>query len=728
MRLTIAEKPELAKAIVEAMGGGVRKNGYYECGNDYVTYCFGHMLRLLEPHEYDEKYAKWNIDHLPLVFIPWKHVPSDSSKEQLEIIIKLLEQSESCIHAGDPDPEGQLLVDEVLDFVGYSKPVQRVLINDNNVESVREALSSMTDNQLYIHESNSTLARSICDQLYGFNMSRLYTLVAQRMGYQGTLPVGRVVTPIMGLVVRRDLENASHVKKQYYDVEGVFNFGTTNISAKYQVNEHDPIDEKKRIIDNVFAEEIKRTCQTSDARIRTVTTKQKKSSPPLPYNILKLQADASRKFGLSPAQTKDITQALREKHKLITYNRSDCQYLKMVNHEKAPSVLSAIAATAPQLAAAINASDTSLVSRAFNDEKVSAHHGIIPTTAQADLTKLSEQERKIYLLIARCYIAQFFPSYCYDQTIIEIECKNHVFLCRSNVPVSLGWKALYKNDVNNEEVSKDDSDSKIDYSHLTEGERGSCSEVVIEAKETKPQPHYTMDTLLTDLTRVAKYIKDPDLRNMLIERDKEKEGEHGGIGTPATRDTIIESLFERDFLEYEGKKIRSTKAAQEFYSAIPDEAKFPDMTAIWHQRQLLIESGELDHISFIKELVSYIEQQVKTVTREGLKGINVKVWGCPTCGKAMRRLKGEKGFFWGCTAIEEGCRTTLPDRDGVPVLRNPESLKPSDKYKCTKCGAGLVRRAGSKRKPFWGCSNYPDCKSTYQDMKGRPNFKIKKVG
>lgn len=721
MRLFIAEKPELARAIVDGLGGGSKKDGYYECGTDKVTYCFGHMLSLKDPEDYDSKYAKWSLEHLPLVFIPWELKKTKSGSKQLNIIIKLLKESSSCVNAGDPDPEGQLLVDEILNYVSYSKPVYRLLVNDNNTNVVRKSLDNLQPNSKFKGLSEATLARMVCDQLYGYNMTRLYTLKAAEQGFQGVLSLGRVQTPVLGLVVRRDLEHESHQKSFYYDIDTTFEFKTLSFNSKYVVAEGCPIDDKKRIIDESFARSICDRVKGKKATIINVSTSNKSTPPPLPFNLLKLQAEASRKFGYKPEHVKDITQTLREKYKLITYNRSDCQYLNDEHHEEAGDVLEAIGKTAVMFSNALNFADASLKSRAFNNDKVSAHHAIIPTKASADFSKLKEEEQRIYLLIARAYLAQFFPAYKFKQTIVTLECEQVTFKCIANLEISSGWKSLYRNDKGNEEVIGEVDALALDLTSLKVGDQGICVNSSVNPKETKPPARYTMDTLLTDLTRVAKYIRDEDLRKALIERDKNKAGEHGGIGTAATRDAIISNLFERGFLEEKGKAIVSTKSARDFYEIIPDQAKYPDLTAIWHQKQLMIESGELDYLDFIKEHVEYLSSHVAKVEGEGIGNLQVKKWACPNCSKPMKRLKGSNGFFWGCTGYVDGCKTSLPDSNGKPVAKNKANSSISDVYKCKNCGAGLIRRK-SKKGFFWGCSSYPKCDATYTDIKGRPNY------
>jgi DNA topoisomerase-3 len=722
MRLFIAEKPDLARAIVEGLGGGTRQSGYFDCGNDYVTWCFGHMLQLLDPEDYDVRYKQWAMEDLPIAHIPWRKQPVSDKKEQLKIITALLKQADGVIHAGDPDDEGQLLVDEILEYANCRLPVRRLLINDNNTAVVRRALANMRDNSEFAGLSAAAEARSVGDQLYGYNLTRAYTLAARKAGYQGVLSVGRVQTPILGLVVRRDREFEAHTKTFYYNVTGQFHVGALEFPARYQIVDGDPVDEKGRLIDQSHATNIAVAVRGKPARIVSAETRQKEQHPPLPYNLLKLQTDASRKFGFKPDQTKDITQSLRDKHRLITYNRSDCEYLSEEQHGDAPRVLAAIATTAAMLAPVAQRADPALKSRAFNSARVSAHHGIIPTEATADLSKLSDGEQKIYLLIARAYIAQFWPKHQYDQTDVFIEVEGHRFAVRSNVTTRAGWLVLYKNDAGNEDLEGDEDALATDLRSARAGQEGMCTDAKADQMETKPRPLYTMATLLTDLTRVAKYVRDDRLRKLLIEKDKGKEGEHGGIGTPATRDTIIATLFERGYLVEKGKNIVSSATGREFYDCLPDQAKYPDMTALWHEQQKAIQAGERDAESFVSELLTYIGGEVDAVKIHGI-GIKVDTHPCPECGKALRRIrKKEKNeFFWGCTGFSEGCKYACEDKAGKPVPK--ESAAISSLHKCMACGKGLSRRPGRKRGSYWwGCSGYPICTKTYPDIKGRPDY------
>ncbi|MBU2708704.1 DNA topoisomerase 3 [Zooshikella marina] len=727
MRLFIAEKPDVAKAIVAALGvTPKREDGYFDCGNDKITWCFGHMLALCDPEDYDERYAKWNKNDLPIINIPWKYKKIPKSKKQLNIILSLLKEADEIVNASDPDEEGQLLCDEILVYANNKKPVKRLLINDNNINVVKKALNNLRDNSEFYGLYQSALARSVADQMYGYNMTRVCTLSGREKGLSNVLSVGRVQTPILGLVVHRDRINEDHKASKYYTLTGHFDFDNQAVSANFKPKSDDPIDDKKRVISKEFIEKVAKTCKNKHATIVNVHSEEKEAAPPLPYNLLSLQADASRKFNISPDETLTITQNLREKYKLITYNRSDCEYLSDEQHEDATGVLAAIAETAPALKGAASKGDPSIKSRAFNSANVSAHHAIIPTEATANLEGLSKQEQQIYLLIARQYIAQFFPKQLYRQTGLSIECEGYEYQVTSKMILRAGWTALYKNDQDNDQLEAQ-GDTDKDLSIFKTNTEGFCTDTMVEEKETKPPARYTEATLLKDLACVAKYISDPEIKKSLIEKDKGKKGEHGGIGTPATRSTILKNLLDRGYLEKKNKKIISTKLGREFHDVLPKSAVVPDMTAIWHQQQKLIQDNSLNLNQFLEEFCGYLSAEVERIKAEGL-AIKANVHFCPECTKALRRIKGKNGYFWGCTGYQDGCKASYPDNKGEPDL----TLKPKPKavvssFKCEACGSGLIRRPGKRvgRKvgaSWWGCSGFPTCKQRYSDEYGKPNY------
>lgn len=715
-RLFIAEKPAVAAAIAEAMGGGSRQQGFIQVGSDRVTWCIGHLLRLLEPHEYDERYGQWRMEDLPIVHTPWKWGPGGDAgtKAQLKIVIGLLKETDVVVHCGDPDDEGQLIVDSVVEYAKCKKPVKRVLINDNNVSVVKKAIDSMEDNALHYPMGRRAEARTVGDQIYGINMTRAYTLCARMIGFQDVLHIGRVANAILGMVVRRDRANEGHEKINYYQVKGTFDLaGMKGLPARYKVQPTDPVGDNKELSDPSFAGAIVESVRGQAAVVVKAQTLSKEKQPPLPYNLLKLQAEASGKFSITPKEVMAITQELKDKHRLITYNRSDCQYLSDEQHEAAPAVLAAIGKTAPYLTKAAEAANPAVKSRAFDSSKVSAHHGIVPTATTANFAALSDKEQKLYLLIARAYIAQFFPPQEYDTTKVSIECGGHTFETSSRVVTRPGWQALYRNDGENDDTKLEDVDCSEDLSRLVAGETGTCTKAVADAKETQPPKRYTIKTLLLDLPRAAKYIRDTELRKLLVERDKGKEGESGGIGTPATRDAHLDNLFTREYLRADGDKVISTALARDYYDLLPDEAKYPDLSAMWEEKFQLIEAGRMTPQQFVEELEEKMATAIERLKVEGVK-LKVDVFSCPNCSKPLRRIsKGQNGPFWVCPDDIGGCKSFYTDQAGKPCLTS---------YPCPDCEKPLRRRTGEKG-AFWGCTAYPVCNVTLPDDSGKPGKK-----
>lgn len=726
MRLFIAEKPELGRAIAEAIGNGQKDGGCIRCGNgDVVTWCFGHLLTLTDPEDHDPNAKQWSMDSLPLRW-PVEHKPIGDKESQIKLIQKLAGQASEIVHAGDPDDEGQLLVDEVLDYIGNNKPVRRILINDLNKKIVQKALANLRDNSEFFGLYQSALARSVSDQVYGYNLTRAYTLAGRAAGATQVLSVGRVQTPILGLVVRRDRAHESHSAHNYYDLMARFAGDGGAFTAKHRPAAGAPVDDKGRVLDETYAANLVQAVKGQPATVTSASTEDKEASAPLPYNLLNLQADASRKFGFSPDKTLKLTQSLREKHRLITYNRSDCEYLSDEQHDDAPAVLAAIAQTAPVLAKAAQSGDPAIKSRAFNSKNVSAHHAIIPTENTADLAKLSDEEGKLYLLIARAYIAQFWPKHAYRETTIDLEVSGYAFRTTSRVTTLDGWKKLYVRDTDNDEVHQDDADSTDNLEWVTTTTPLTCEEATSEKKQTKPPARYTMATLLKDLARVAKYVTDPKIRQLLLAKDQEKKGEHGGIGTPATRSAIIEQLMKRGFIAEQSKKVISTELGREFHDLLPESATGPDMTALWHEQQEQIKAGQMTMQQFVEGVAEHIAQEIERIKTEGVKVSAAVGPECPTCGKgSLQRRKGKNGFFWGCSVYPD-CKATFPDKRGKPDFnaKKKEAPAPSSEHLCPKCSKGLIRRPGKKKGSYWwGCSGFPGCDFRAFDSKGKPEIK-----
>lgn len=401
MRLFIAEKPSLAQAIAHGLGHMSKRNGYIECGNDIVTWCFGHILQQYDPEDYDKNLHAWRLEDLPIIPEHWKNKVSSSAKEQYEVIKSLVAKADCIVNAGDPDREGQLLVDEVLNQLGVlnQKPVQRILLNALDEKSVKTALADIRDNRDFVGLRNSALARQRADWLIGMNLTRMYTIRSQKAGYTGTISVGRVQTPTTALVVRRELEIRDFKPKDYYLLQVDWAHPNGVISTTWKPQEQaEGQDEEGRLIKRDPAEQLAEEIRQEPGVVESVEQKKGQSQPKLPYSLSSLQIDAGKIYGYSPQEVLDTQQSLYEK-KLTTYPRSDCDYLPTNQLADVPLVLKSLRALTDDLAQMVETADPALRSRAWNDKKISAHHAIIPTTITPEWEKLTEKEQNLYIFI-----------------------------------------------------------------------------------------------------------------------------------------------------------------------------------------------------------------------------------------------------------------------------------------------------------------------------------------
>ncbi|EGQ9843754.1 DNA topoisomerase III [Vibrio cholerae] len=609
-RLFIAEKPSLARAIADALPKPHKKEqGCIRCANgDIVTWCIGHLLEQVEPDAYDERYKKWNMADLPIIPQQWQLRPRKSSSQQLTVVRKLLKEATQIIHAGDPDREGQLLVDEVIDYCKVPKSkketVQRLLISDLNLSAVKRALQGLRSNREFIPLSVSALARSRADWLYGMNMSRAYTLLGKKAGYQGVLSVGRVQTPVLGLVVRRDEEIEHFIPHDYFTLDALIPYqnGTEHFDIRARWKPSEAClpwqDEEGRIINRKLVDNVASRIANQPASVTESEQDQTKQAAPLPYSLSALQIDAAKRYNFSAQQVLDLCQSLYEKHKLITYPRSDCRYLPKEHLAQAPDVVAAIANNAQEMVTAVNDADLSLRSKAWNDSKVDAHHAIIPTPKKASVNALSGHEMKVYQLIARQYLMQFYPAAIYAEAKLVFNIAGGIFIAKGRQLLSAGWKVLTG--------QQDEQEEGVDkVPPLPVGTVLQCREGEIKQRQTEPPRHFTEATLLQAMTGIARFVADKELKKILRETD--------GLGTEATRAGILDTLFKRGLLQRDNKLIKSTPAGRGLIHALPSEATYPDMTAHWeHQLQAIAEKGQA-YQPFMQTLQGRLEQLIEQV-------------------------------------------------------------------------------------------------------------------
>ncbi|AZG89363.1 MULTISPECIES: type IA DNA topoisomerase [Pseudomonas syringae group] len=644
MRVFIAEKPALGQVIAEALGTVIRKDGYFECGsNDIVTWCVGHLLELAPPEVHNPDYKNWVQADLPLKLRPAKYQPIARTRDQLKVVQQLIGRASEIVHAGDPDDEGQLLVDEVLVHFGNTAPVKRILINDMNANAARKALDGLRDNTEFYGLFQKALARSIGDQLYGFNMTRACTLAGRAKGVKSVLSVGRVQTPILGLIVNRYLANKGHASAFYYTVAASLAFGSSRAQGRLVVAADAPLDDKNRIIDEAYATQVADACRMKPADVIEARVEEKQTAAPLPFALLDLQVYMSKTHSIDAEKTLALTQALREKYKAITYNRSDCSYLSDEQFAEAPQTLSLLSEALPDLAGMFAEVNSERKSRAFDDSKVSAHTAIIPTAVKIDIAQLSDDERAVYLAIVKRYVAQFLPEKRYLSAEVRFGVNGHTFVARSTKVTQPGWTAQVTEENEQDEDASDAAEVASPFDALADlkvGDSGVCDGITVAKEKTKPLPLYTEAELLKDLRRVAKYVKDPRIKQLLIDRDQGKKGENGGIGTPATRGAVLAKLQERGFYAVEKKKLIPTQLGLEFIAALPAIATTPDMTALWHEQQQMIEAGELTVEAFLDELEDFIAHQVQNIDLGNVQGDGKPVLDslnaqCPMCGSEL---------------------------------------------------------------------------------------------
>ncbi|ECQ6125562.1 DNA topoisomerase III, partial [Campylobacter coli] len=716
MRLFIAEKPELGRAIAEGLDGNYKSGeGYIQKGDNIVTWAFGHILELAKPEEYDEKYKLWKLEDLPLPIKEFKYLPKKESKKQLKIICDLIHSDKitSIVNCGDADDEGQILVDEIVQYSKTSKPVFRVLINDLTPKAVKEEIAKIKPNADFKGMSERGFARSQADWIVGINLTRAYTIMARKNGYEDVLSVGRVQTPILALIVNRDKEFENFKSIDYFSLLGDFNINNNTIKARLKTED--------KILDENLAKEIKKSCENQNAKIN-LKIENKKEYPPLPYNLLVLQAECAKLFGFSPDKTLEITQNLREKHKAITYNRSDCQYLPETMFEQAPNILNIIKENLnsnDEIQALIASSDLTIKSKAFNDANISAHYGIIPTQNKIS-SQLTQDELVVYNLIAKRFIIQFFHPREYQTNTINLEVNQRIFTATQNKTTKSGFRSLWQN-VDSEEEQENNENDINDLSILKNGDIAKCSLIQIEKKQTKPRPYYTMTTLLKDLNSVAKYVSDERIKKLLIEKDKDKKGESGGIGTPATRSNHIKTLIEREYIEVSKDKkqiIKSTKKGRDLIKLSPKSLITPDMTALWFEQQKMIEISELRREQFLEEITKEVISEIQRIDKNQefkiLDNENKPKIQCPQCNKGfLTKRKGKYGNFWGCSEFKQGCKAIYPDNKGTPNFETKQASNDTT-HKCPQCNKGFLQRIKSKNGNswWWGCSEFKQgCKA-----------------
>lgn len=728
MRLFIAEKPDMGRKIAAVLSAtNNRKDGYVEAGGDVVSWCFGHLLEQAPPGAYDDKYAQFpgKMEDLPIVPGSWKTEVVDGKQKQISVLRQLLKQCTEVVHAGDPGREGQLIIDEVLDFLGNRKPVKRLILNALDKPTIQKALANLYPNEDYHALYQAALGRQRADWMVGMNLSRAYTILASRQGYRGVLSMGRVQTPTLAIVVRRDEEIENFVAKDFWTLSAMFaadiapdapfkcRWLPAGVDATAEDDDgKDPLDkeeedeeqeideaalaaaaaarpawldEKNRIVVQSEAQRILDEVKTAGkGTITKAVHKPSIEPPPLPFELTALQSELNRTTGASIKQVLEACQSLYEKGH-VSYPRTDCSYLPPTQLPDAPAVLAAIGRGDPALASFLAHTDATRQSRAWDAKKMEKqeHHAIIPTATPPNLADFPPLEQALYRAVAKRYLAQFMPECQVDKSSIEVDCAGHRFVASGRIVRQNGWRDLFTGEI--EEKDKP-SESATALPPVEAGQGAQLKDAKIGASRTSPPPRFTQGMLVKAMKHVDRLVSDP------IERKKLRVVE--GIGRSATRAAIIDNLLKREFIVPEkGKALISSPVARILVGSAPKPLTDPGLTARWETVLDAVATGQISLATFEQKQTAWLTSLLQGAANTTLPQLP------PQAPRPQGAFSGKPGAK---PASKSGGKSTA------------SKSAPKGSKTCPKCKKGTMREREVKNGPkagtkFLGCSNYPAC-------------------
>lgn len=635
MIVCIAEKPSVARDIAEILDAKTRKDGFIE-GNGYqVTWTFGHLCGLLEPHEYAPEWKAWALSHLPL--IPTRFgikIMNDSGiQKQFKVIEQLISNAELVVNCGDAGQEGELIQRWVLQKAMCKCPVKRLWISSLTEESIRDGFNNLKDQSEYQPLYEAGLSRAIGDWLLGMNATRLYTLKYGKN--RQVLSIGRVQTPTLALIVNRQLEIENFKPEAYWELKTVYR-DTVFSASKGRFNN---VEEG-----TLFLETVK----TSDFTVTDITTKKGNESAPKLFDLTSLQVECNKKFGFSADDTLKTIQSLYEK-KVTTYPRVDTTFLSDDMYTKIPAILKGLK-DYEQLTTPILANKIPKSKKVFDNTKVTDHHAIIPTGVYP--TSLNENEKRIFDMVARRFIANFYPECKISTTTVLGEVDKIEFKVNGKQILDAGWRVVFEKAKQEDEKENDDEEKTLPI--FEKGETGP-HEPTLGEKWTSPPKPYTEATLLRAMETAGKLVDNDELRDALKEN---------GIGRPSTRAAIIETLFKREYIRKERKNLIATNTGVELILTISEELiKSAELTGLWEKKLRQVEKGTYQAKDFLEELKEMVRQIVLNVKRENrsqaeivkesiINSDSLVGSSCPECGKGTL-LKGKTAY--GCSRWQEGC-------------------------------------------------------------------------
>lgn len=683
--LVLTEKPSVAKDIARVLGCKRSGNGCIVGDKYIVTWALGHLVTLADPEAYDDKYKSWRMEDLPMLPGRMKLVVIGQTSKQFKAVSSLLSSAEvsDIVIATDAGREGELVARWIIQKANCRKPMRRLWISSQTDKAIKEGFASLKPSSQYDNLYRSAQCRAEADWLVGLNVTRALTCK-----HNAQLSAGRVQTPTLAMIVRREEDILRFRPKDYFTVKADFG----EYTALYKDGKG-----QARFADAAAAKEVADSVRGKRGVLSEVKKVYRFKAPPAAYDLTELQRDANKKYGYSAKQTLSLMQSLYETHKLLTYPRTDSRYITKDVAATLPERLRAIAiGPYKDAASAVLRSKPIQTKYIVNDAKVTDHHAIIPTEQYVDLNKLSREERHIYDLVVRRFIAVLSAPFEYDEVQVKITVGRYNFYTKGQSVKSAGWKALYDSS-----LADDDDDAEPDLAAqrlpaLSQGAAAAVKEVRVCAGKTSPPARYTEATLLTAMENPASQVEDGRLRDALKTA--------GGLGTPATRADIIEKLFNSFYIERRGREIFPTSKGRQLIGIVPPDLKSAELTAKWEQQLSLIAEGKANDRKFIEEMRGYassLVQAVKSSTAE-YKHDNMTREPCPQCGKYLLEVNGKKGKMLVCQNRDCGYRKS------ISVITNA---------RCPECHKKLEMRGEGDKKAFFCVCGYREKLSDFEKRK-----------
>ena len=698
--LIVAEKPSVARDLAEALPGPFQKpnEAYLESDDYIITFAVGHLLELTNPEDYDERFKKWRMADLPIVPEEFRLRPRDKkSEKQLKQIHKLLQRKDvdQVVNACDAGREGELIFAHIYETSGVDKPVQRLWISSMTKQAIREGFEKLRPGEQLQSLESAARARSEADWLVGMNATRAAT-IRGRAWVGGVVSLGRVQTPTLAIIVRREREIQAFVPEPYWLVHATFDPRYEGLWFDLQKAEDKdtPTGQETWLKEAARAEEIVAKVSDKSGTVESVERKEHSERAPLLYDLTSLQRDANRRFGFSARRTLQAAQSLYEGKKAITYPRTNSRYLSgdLVPQLK-PTAETLVDIPEYETAARFVLQLQQLpLGRVVNDARVDDHHAIIPTDVEHDVSEFSPDERRIFDLVARRFLSVFHPPARYARTTVVTLVEEERFRTRGKVTLEAGWRAVYGVEA---DAEKDDEES----AELPPLEKGQSVKVVSaesEAKETRPPPRYTEATLLSAMETAGKLVDDEELREAMKER---------GLGTPATRAETIETLIRREYIERVGKDLAPTPKGLQVITMLEEHPiTSPELTGDWEKRLTEVEHGEGEKDDFIKGIADFTRstvEQIAALDKEKLRPERVELGLCPRCGAETGEIIRENSKAYGCTSWksreETGCGFVIWKRVAGRTLTPEVARQLLEEGKTKEVLSGFRSRAG---KPF----------------------------